>query len=391
MRDEAGGPPEVTSRLAAIALCLLLGACAHRPLEGRDALFADHLFGAPAERMSSREVFALSEPMRRYIETEMAGPLARRGLHKGLIDELYRANGLRLDYDAAVTRNAAEAFEARSGNCLSLVIMTAAFAKALGLTVRYQVAFIEPAWSRVGGMHFLSGHINLVLAGKSTAWRTVYDAGEHLMVDFLPGEELRGLRTWPIAEETVVAMFRNNRAAESLGRGQVDDAYWWARAAIGEDPSFLSAYNTLAVVYLRRGEALWAERVLRAVLEREPGNPAALSNLLLALERQGRLAESEVLQRKLARIEPYPAFHFLDRGLSAMRLGDFKTARELFAREVERDPYYHESHFWLAIANANLGNLEAARKHLDLALVYSSTRGERELYAAKLERIRADR
>jgi Tfp pilus assembly protein PilF len=378
-------------RLAALALGLVLGACAQRPLEGREALFADHLFGPPAERMSPRELFALSEPMRRYIETEMAGPLAAKGLHKGLIDELYRANGLRLDYDAAVTRSAAQAFEARSGNCLSLVVMTAAFAKALGLTVRYQAAFVTPVWTRVGGMHFLGGHINLVLAGRSTGKRTLYDAGEHLMVDFLPGEELRGLRTWPIAEETVVAMFMNNRAAESLARGRVDDAYWWARAAIGEDPSFLSAYNTLAVVYLRRGAAPWAERVLHALLEREPENPAALSNLLLALERQGRVAESEVAQRKLARIERYPAFHFLERGLVAMRVGDFKTARELFAREVERDPYYHESHFWLAIANVNLGNHAEARKHLDLALEYSSTRGEREVYAAKLERIRAPR
>lgn len=370
---------------------MLLGACGHRPLEGRDALFADDLFGPPAQRISARDVFALSEPMSRYLESQMVGPLATKGLHKGLLDELYRANGLRLDYDAAITRNAAEAFEARSGNCLSLVIMTAAFAKALGLEVRYQGAFIEPSWSRVGGMHFLSGHINLLLVGKSTGRRTIYDAGEHLTVDFLPGDELRGLRTWPIAEQTVVAMYMNNRAAESLAAGKVPDAYWWARAAIGQDPSYLSAYNTLAVVYLRHGDWQQAERVLRAILEREPGNAPALSNLLLALERSGRAAESEALQRKLARIEPYPAFHFLDRGLSAMRHGDFRVARDLFAKELDRDPYYHESHFWLGVANVHLGNLGEARKHLDLALEYSTTRGERELYTAKLERIRADR
>jgi Tfp pilus assembly protein PilF len=379
------------NRLAALAVCILLAGCGHGPLTGRDGLFADDLFAPRPAGVGARGVFALSEPMRQYIDAEMAGPLASRGLNRGLIDELYRKNGLRLEYDAAITRNAAEAFEARSGNCLSLVIMTAAFAKALGLDVRYQAAFIDPAWSRVGGMHFLSGHINLVLVGKSTGRRTLYDAGEHLTVDFLPGEDLRGLRTWPIPEATVVAMYLNNRAAESLAQGQVRNAYWWARAAISEDPSFLSAYNTLAVVYLRHGDGAHAERVLRAVLELEPGNAPALSNLLLALQRQGRVAESEVLQRKLARLEPYPAFYFLDRGLSAMRLGDFKAARDLFAKEVERDPYYHESQFWLGIANANLGNLAEARKHLDLALEHSTTRNERELYTAKLERIRSYR
>ena len=77
--------------------------------------------------------------------------------------------------------------------------------------------------------------------------------------------------------------------------------------------------------------------------------------------------------------------------MPAMRLGDFKAARQLFAKEVERDPYYHESHFWLGVANVQLGNLEEARKHLDLALEHSTTRNERELYTAKLERIRSYR
>jgi tetratricopeptide (TPR) repeat protein len=211
------------------------------------------------------------------------------------------------------------------------------------------------------------------------------------VIDFLPGEDLRGLRTWPIPEQTIVAMYMNNRAAESLAQGRMDDAYWWARAAIAQDPAFLIAYNTLGVVYLRHGDGARAERVLRALLEREPGNAPALSNLALALERQGRAAESDALQRRLARLEPYPAFHFFDRGLSAMRLGDFKSARDLFAKEVERDPYYHESHFWLGLANLRLGNIEQARKHLDLALENSTTRGERELYAAKLDRIRLQR
>lgn len=379
------------NRLAVLALCLAAAACAHRPLERHEALFADPLFGPASERISEKDVFALSESMRRYLEAEMAGALAAKGLHRGLIDALYSANGLRLDYDAAVTRNASQAFEARSGNCLSLVVMTAAFAKALGLEVRYQGAIVEPMWSRVGGMHFLSGHVNLVLVGKSTGKRTIYDAGEHLVIDFLPGEDLRGLRTWPIPEQTIMAMYMNNRAAESLAQGRMDDAYWWARAAIAQDPAFLIAYNTLGVVYLRHGDGARAERVLRALLEREPRNAPALSNLALALERQGRAAESDALQRRLARLEPYPAFHFFDRGLSAMRLGDFKSARDLFAKEVERDPYYHESHFWLGLANLRLGNIEQARKHLDLALENSTTRGERELYAAKLDRIRLQR
>jgi tetratricopeptide repeat protein len=375
---------------AALAFCMLLAACAQPPVAQRpEQLFSDHLFAAASERISAADVFALSDEMKHYLEIEMAGPLLAKGLHKGLIDALYSKNQLRLEYDAAITRNASQAFEARSGNCLSLVIMTAAFAKALGLSVQYQAAFIEPTWSRIGGIHFLSGHVNLTLGGRSTGARTAYDAGAQMTIDFLPAQELRGLRTWPLAEETIVAMYLNNRAAESLARGQLNDAYWWARAAIGQDPAFLSAYNTLGVVYLRHGDWPEAERVLANVLEREPGNAQALSNLALALEKLGRVAESGALQRRLAQIEPYPAFHFFDRGLAAMRLGDFKTARNLFAKEVDRDPYYHEFHFWLGVANLRLGNIAEARRHLALAVEHSTTRGDRDLYAAKLGRIRS--
>src|SRR5712691_2131643 len=274
---------------AVLALCMLLAACAHAPAEPPPAqLFSDHLFAAPSERISAEDVFALSDAMRRYLESEMAGRLLNKGLQKGLIDALYSQNQLRLDYDATITRNASQAFEARSGNCLSLVIMTAAFAKALGLSVEYHSAFVEPSWSRVGGMYFLSGHVNLTLGGRSTGARTIYDAGELMTVDFLPAAELRGLRTWVIPEQTVVAMYMNNRAAETLAGGQVNDAYWWARAALGQDPEFLSAYNTLGVIYLRHGDWPQAARVLGYVLEREPGNAQALSNLALALEKQDR-------------------------------------------------------------------------------------------------------
>ena len=81
-------------------------------------------------------MFALSDEMRRYLRTELAGPIRAKGRQSGLIEALYGKGQLKLDYDSSMTRNAAQAFAARSGNCLSLVIMTAAFAKELGLARR---------------------------------------------------------------------------------------------------------------------------------------------------------------------------------------------------------------------------------------------------------------
>jgi len=74
---------------AVLGLFMLLAACAHAPVEPPPAqLFSDHLFSAPSERISADDVFALSDGMKRYLETEMAGRLLNKGLQKGLIDAL---------------------------------------------------------------------------------------------------------------------------------------------------------------------------------------------------------------------------------------------------------------------------------------------------------------
>ena len=66
------------------------------------------------------------------------------------------------------------------------------------------------------------------------------------------------------------------------------------------------------------------------------------------------------------------------------RREDWRTARELFAREVARADTYHEFHFWLGVADWRLGDEAAARRHLALAIDNSLTRGQHDLYAAKL-------
>jgi tetratricopeptide (TPR) repeat protein len=266
-------------------------------------LFQDALFAAPSERVAAEDVFALSDEMRRYIDTQLADSLRSKGFERGLVDALYKRSQLKLEYDSKVTRNAAQAFAARSGNCLSLVIMTAAFAKALDVPVTYQSAYADETWSRSGGLYFRTGHVNIQLG------RRLIDRGSgettRLMIDFLPANELQGLRTTPISEARVVAMFMNNRAAEALTRGEVDAAYWWARAA-------------------------------------------------------------------------------MDRG-------DYRAARDLFSREVDRASYNADFQYWLGLADFRLGDVEAARKHLALAMESSATRDERDLYAAKLAWLRSYR
>jgi tetratricopeptide (TPR) repeat protein len=379
-------------RITLLLLCAALGGCASAPPPAPpDGLFRDASFRPPSEPVNADDLFTLSDAMRHYADVEIAAEVRHDGATHALIDDLYRRDRLQLDYDAAITRNAAEAFAARKGNCLSLVIMTAAFAKHLGMDVTYQTVAIDETWSRTGDLAFLSGHVNLTLSKRRTATSGTaqYDRAWETTVDFLPQTQLAGARTEAVPEETVVAMYMNNRAAEALAQGHIDDAYWWARGATLRAPGFDAPVNTLAVVYLRHGDYQAAESVLDTLIARAPRDVQALSNLAIVLDKEGRGGEAGALRDKLARMEPLPPFHFLMLGIAAMRRGDVEQARGFFAQEVARADYCSECHFWLGIADFELGRLADARKQLELARDDSATGGERAVYAAKLARLRS--
>ena len=76
--------------------------------------------------------------------------------------------------------------------------------------------------------------------------------------------------------------------------------------------------------------------------------------------------------------------------LKAMAQQDPARARDLFLRELQREAYFHETHFQLARALLALGDTEGARRHLETARQYSSTLNDQARYAAKLARLRAD-
>jgi len=265
--------------------------------------------------------------------------------------------------------------------------MTAALAKELDLEVTYNSVIGEEQWSRSGGVYFASGHVNLTLGRRYIDPKYRLGRGDLLTIDFVP---TRGphQRTWLIKEVTVGAMYMNNRAAEALAQGRWNDAYWWARASILQDPGFTSAANTLGVVYRRMGHLAQAEEALRHVMAREPGNTTALSNLALVYADQGRAEEAAAATRRLLALQPQPPFHFLERGIAAVKRGDFAAARREFAREAERDDEYHELHFWMAVADAALGDYGAASKHLQVAIRNSPDRRQSELYSAKLALLR---
>ena len=347
-------------------------------------LFADASFKPPSVPVNADDLFTLTPAMRAYVHTSL-----RQKSAQGLVDALYRKDDLQIQYDATRTRTAAQAFDAKAGNCLSLVVMTAAFARELGLAVRFQSVGVDDSWSRNKGLYLVSAHINLAVGAAPADRIGVVSSAPMLVVDFVPQQDASKFTTVTVDEDDVAAMFLNNRAAEALMADRVDDAYWWARAAVVKRPAAILAYNTLAVIYERHGDLARAEQVYRAALVREPENLLVLRNLQPVLAALGKHAEAQALVKQLAAIEPTPPFYFFNLGVTAYDKGDYAGAKTLFAREVKRMPYYDEFHFWLALANLRLNDMAQARAQLALAFDTSTRSATRALYAGKLAHLRS--
>ena len=374
----------------ACALTCTLSACSTSPTLPTADLFNDAVFKPATHVNDADRLFTLTPAMRAYLDSQaFKRQLRVTGPTKGLVDALYKDGELKLDYDATETRPAADTYLARKGNCLSLVIMTAAFAKALDLDVIFQGVLVDEQWSRAGGLYIANTHVNLSIAkdrnrsGSRDAFPT------RTVIDFIPSDDAARQRTYPISEETIVAMYLNNRAGEALADNRIDEAYWWARAAVQKDPEYITAYNTLGVAYQKRGHHALAEHVYKRGLERAPEETTIMHNLVQVLKARGRPDEAASLARQLAAIEPYPAYHFFEKGITALVAGDIKMAKSMFEREVKRAPYNHEFHYWLAVAHLNQGDTRAARTQLSAAIDYSTVPAAKRRYVAKLDYLKA--
>jgi Tfp pilus assembly protein PilF len=371
-------------RVGCLLLALALGGCAVKgPLETAD-LWADARF-KPVAVPSAAEVLAPSPAMRRFLATEFPSYQRKHGSRDGLFYALRDQAGLQLLYDGSGTRTAAEAFDARAGNCLSLVLMTVALARELNLPVQINEVDVAPLWSRSDQFMTLSGHVNVSLDER---W-TQAARSRRMTIDFLPIDPELALRAQAISDARALAMFMNNRAVEALERGQTDAAYAHLRRALAIDPAYTNALNTLGTVYRARGEWGLAERSWQRLLSVAPDHVHAISNLELLLRTQHRLAEADGLVRRLAGLRDETPFVAYAQGVQAAQRGDWPAARTAFERELKLAPHFPELHLWLARTYLQLGDRVQADAALAQAQERATTPVQRQRYQAKLEALRS--
>lgn len=383
-------------------LCTAISACTQMPaITEVHPYLHDQAFKPPTQAVKPEEVFAIDQTMKNYLEQEVLPKAKKITLQRALYEALSSTEHLKLDYDSEKTRNAREAFAAKNGNCLSLVILTAALAKHLDIKVHFQDVQVPQLWGRNKNLQFTVNHVNIILGSR----RPLYEdplAGpakmrmtdtrfqdELMLIDFIPTEDLRLQRARAIDSNTIMAMYFNNRAFELLSNQQIDEAYWSIRTALTVDPNYQTSLNTLGVIYRQQGDLTRAEKIFRDLHGNNNSNTLVLSNLIDTLQTMGNVAEASKLTEQLRRLQKVAPFEYFDKGMSAMKQKDFNLARQYFEKEIEINPEYDETHFWLALALLKSGNMDKALHEMQLAKKHSTTFSSQQMYSNKVERIKA--
>jgi tetratricopeptide (TPR) repeat protein len=151
------------------------------------------------------------------------------------------------------------------------------------------------------------------------------------------------------------------------GSARLDDAVTVLRDGLNNAPDSVAIADELAVVLIIQGRENEAYAVFDLALEKHPRDqPTQLLYLRTLVSTHSDKAPHYAQQLMAAYPKHWEVLYL--NGLVASGEGDFQRTRDLVAQSVELNPNYAESQYLLGSTLAKLGELPAARVHLQKAI-----------------------
>lgn len=261
-------------------------------------------------------------------------------------------------YGSRETRSASEAFESRSGNCVSFTNLFIAMARAAGIWVEPALAAVPLETEKEGDLVVINTHAVAVYRHGGGA--EVFDFDRR-------AEQRRIVGVQPVDDLLATAIYANNLGAEALLGGRPEQARELLETAVRIDPAFAEAHGNLGIVRRQLGDIDGAFEAYRLALAARPRSPTILANLAALYRTLGRDAEANnALQA--ARLRGASPYMLISRGDLELTEGRVSAALDLYRRAARLDRQIPEP--WVAIARAELavGHTGPARKAVEKAL-----------------------
>ncbi len=263
----------------------------------------------------------------------------------------------------------------------------------LPLVVLPLVLVVSMVWIQAVPLYAVSRFAEIIEVSR---FKTLFKEYKLLYtyVDSRPGfEDLAGEyldRAWkqpPYTPED--SLFTLNKlVGRSIARGDAKTASEFLQIAMATDSLDINTHLSM-VSFLGRFGSDQELRQMAELLERRFANDAL-----------GRM-NAGVLHMRLGNFEDgrrnVTAAFYLDStlervlvnyGTLKIKEGDFLRAAELFDRAIAKVPGQFVSHYYAGMANLRMGEVEAARAHLEIAGELAESKGERQRVRSLLDQLR---
>ncbi|MGE6334113.1 transglutaminase domain-containing protein [Stenotrophomonas sp. NPDC077659] len=369
-------------RVAACCLASLLAATGVANAVAQDApppasYVAPAITPAMADTPTPEQVLAIPPPLRKMLqERVIARHSGREQRLQALVEMIFGAQALDLQYDPLATYTLPEIWQTRRANCLAFTLLFATLAHEAGIPARVQEVDRVVSWyqDQNQGVVYSVGHVNV---GVQVDGRSgTVDLDRNILYD------RRGPQ--PISLRRALAHFYNNRGAERMTVGDSLGARAFFSAALVQAPDFAPTWNNLGVLDSRQGDLAGARAALETSLRLDARGDSALTNASVLYRRLGLLAQAQALERRLESVQRDDPFAQYMAGANAERSGDLATAIRHYRRAVQLYGNAHQFHFGLARVYFLSGQMARADHELMRARALGGS-SNAQRYQAKLD------
>jgi tetratricopeptide (TPR) repeat protein len=283
------------------------------------------------------------------------------------------------------TYNAHLASTERAGNCLSLAVLTKAYASLVDLDIKFRKVNSAPIYQRNVGVMTISSHIQTHLYAPKKILKdknSINVLRSKIIIDYFPSSQryIGGL----VKDVDFTSMYYQNLAAEAIVDGEFDLAYSLLSAAMKLSANNSETLNTLAVLHKITGNKSVAEVIYLSGIKGPTSSVSMLSNYILLLEEDNRFAEVASMKAKYNEIRDDNPYRWYDLANQAYAKENYSQALKYYEKSIHIAPYLHESFFGQAKTYFHLGMRRKAKIAMKRAVELAYKPRDEKLYLAKL-------
>ncbi|PAJ76122.1 hypothetical protein CJF42_01160 [Pseudoalteromonas sp. NBT06-2] len=376
--------------LLVFILCTLLVGCKTTPqttakneISNILDVIDSSVFGDKPQIIPSNSIFTLSKKDQvQFFEYYNAQNHSDIPPHKRVYN--YIENNLHAFNYYGETYTAQETINNNAGNCISLAILTTAYAKLANIKFGYSEVTTAPVYLKESNFQLISNHVRTKLYDPTFVEydKMVYFYKPGIIVDYFPSRNnwSSGIASY----NQFISMYYRNLAAKALLKNQFNKAGWLVIESLKFAPQSLSAINLLAVIYRNLNRYDLSEEVYLQGLKFSKDNLNLLTNYRLLLLKKNKFLEAELIQEKIDSAKDPSPFRWLTLADENYNNQQYYQAIKYYKKVIEIAPYLHHGYAGTAKALHKLRKNSASKKFMEIALEKTHEAKQEKLYKAKL-------